>query len=493
MADLNALIAQGAQFKQFESPVNMMAQMQQLQQGQSTNQLNQMKMQEYQRGMDETNALRRLDPSSPTYLADVTRISPEKGFAFAKLQREAETAGTEGQIKGVKLLTDKLATIPEMYRQASTPEDFLAVHKAVHSDPVLGRWLNSIGATPDKGLATLQAAAQTPGGLEQYRNQAMQSVNQILESVKPMTVAAGSSVYNPQTKAFTQAPAAQAAPTDVKKLMMERDALPAGDPNRAVYDQQIKDLGATAQNARSRLAFDQQKFAWDKANPGHELIQNADGEYYAVDKRTKAMTPLMVGGAAAAAVTPAAAGGVPVGRAAAPAGVPFVGKAAGMTESQGAATNYGMRMQEAHQLLSDLEKTGKTDTGLIKGVVGGTVGLVPYLGDKLEGATGSVFNALPRILGGLSPEQQQTANARINFITAVLRKESGASISPGEFSTAEKLYFPQPGDDAKAIAQKQKARELSIKGMKIQAGPGAKNIGASGISAPSANDPLGLR
>ena len=118
---------------------------------------------------------------------------------------------------------------------------------------------------------------------------------------------------------------------------------------------------------------------------------------------------------------------------------------------------------------------------------------MPYLGDKLEGATGSVFNALPRILGGLSPEQQQTANARINFITAVLRKESGASISPGEFSTAEKLYFPQPGDDAKAIAQKQKARELSIKGMKVQAGPGAKNIGASGGAAPSADDPLGLR
>ena len=52
--------------------------------GEQTNQLNRMKMQEAQRGMDETNAMRRLDPTSPTYLADVTRISPEKGFAFAK-------------------------------------------------------------------------------------------------------------------------------------------------------------------------------------------------------------------------------------------------------------------------------------------------------------------------------------------------------------------------------------------------------------------------
>jgi hypothetical protein len=290
---------------------------------------------------------------------------------------------------------------------------------------------------------------------------------------------------------------APAAPTDVKKLLMERDALPPGSPNRALYDQQIKDLGATAQAARDRLAFDQQKFKWEKDNPGHTLIQDESGNYFAANTRTNTVTPLMVAGSAVAPAAPAGGGQGARGSVGVTDGgrpmVPFVGKSAGMTESQGAATNYGMRMQEAHQLLSDLEKSGETNTGLIKGVVGGTVGLVPYLGDKLESATGSVFNALPRILGGLSPEQQQVANARINFITAVLRKESGASISPGEFTTAEKLYFPQPGDDEKAIAQKQKARELSIKGMKVQAGPGAKNIGASGGAVSSANDPLGLR
>ena len=76
MADLNALIAQGAQFKQPESPLNMMAQLQQFQQGQSTNQLNQMKMAEMQRGMEEANALRRLDPSSASYFQDGMRVNP---------------------------------------------------------------------------------------------------------------------------------------------------------------------------------------------------------------------------------------------------------------------------------------------------------------------------------------------------------------------------------------------------------------------------------
>jgi hypothetical protein len=72
----------------------------------------------------------------------------------------------------------------------------------VHNDSVLGPWLKSTGATPEKGLATLQAATQTPGGLEQYRMQAMSSVNQILDSAKPQVVAAGSSVYDPRTRTF---------------------------------------------------------------------------------------------------------------------------------------------------------------------------------------------------------------------------------------------------------------------------------------------------
>ena len=251
MADLNALIAQGAQFRQPDSQLNMMAQLQQLQQGQSTNQLNQMKIAEAQRGMEEANALRRLDPTSASYLQDVMRVSPEKGIALTKARQEAKTAGTESQIKDVKLLTDKLATIPEMYKRANTPEDFLAIHQSVHSDPVLGPWLNSIGATPDKGLATLQTAAQTPGGLEQYRQQAMSSVGQILESAKPMVVSPGASVY--AGGKFTQAPAGPAAQSDVARLIAERKALPPGDPNIATYDAAIRKASQFAPQAVTNI------------------------------------------------------------------------------------------------------------------------------------------------------------------------------------------------------------------------------------------------
>ena len=267
--------------------------------------------------------------------------------------------------------------------------------------------------------------------------------------------------------------------------------------------------------ATQRLAFDQAKFAWEKANPGFTIQQTEDGSIVGVNNRTlqaypvtlnagkpPANVPFVGGGGGGAPATGVgrgavgvtdsrAVGGEPAG---APVSVPLKGKSAGLTESQGNATAFGMRMKESHDLLKKLENAGATDTGYARGVIGGTLGLTPLIGDKLNDATGNIFNALPTVLGGLNEQQQQTVNARINFITAVLRKESGASIQPSEFSTAEKLYFPQPGNPPSVIAQKQKARELAIEAMKIQAGPGSKNIGAAqGEGSTSESDPLGIR
>jgi hypothetical protein len=205
MADLNALIAQGYQFQPPPDPFVQYGRMQQLEQGQQANQLNRMKMQEAQRAMEETNALRRLDPASETYLQDVTRLNPKLGFEFAKSQREAKNADIEGQIKNTKLIADKLALLPDAYRMADTPETYLAVHKFVHNDSVLGPYLRSLGATPEKGLAQLDEAVQT-GKFDQFRMKSMQSVSQLLDSMKPVVVAPSASVY--QGGAFSQAPAA---------------------------------------------------------------------------------------------------------------------------------------------------------------------------------------------------------------------------------------------------------------------------------------------
>jgi hypothetical protein len=238
MADLNALIAQGYQFQPPSDPFVQYGRMQQLEQGQQTNQLNRMKMQEAQRAMEETNALRRLDPASATYLQDVTKLNPKLGFEFAKSQREAKTADTEGQIKSTKLVADKLALLPDAYRMADTPEAYLAVHKSVHADPVLGPYLQSLGATPEKGLAQLDEAVQT-GKFDQFRMRSMQSVSQLLDSVKPVyqNAAPGATVLKDGVPIYT-APAAPSAPpaeSPLAKLQREMATLPPGDSRRAQY------------------------------------------------------------------------------------------------------------------------------------------------------------------------------------------------------------------------------------------------------------------
>lgn len=158
-------------------------------------------------------------------------------------------------------------------------------------------------------------------------------------------------------------------------------------------------------------------------------------------------------------------------------GQPLMGKGAGaLTEAQGNAVAYGMRMQQADQILKPLENAGLKDTGKIRSGVSGTLGATPLIGDALARGSDNIFNTLPTVLGGLNEDQQKTVQARVNFITAILRKESGASISPTEFATAEKNYFPAPGDSATIVKQKQDARDMAIKAMKIQAGKGAKFI-----------------
>lgn len=141
-----------------------------------------------------------------------------------------------------------------------------------------------------------------------------------------------------------------------------------------------------------------------------------------------------------------------------------------LTESQGNATAFGMRAKESNALLSQLEQGGTKNTGLIRGAIGATLGMTPFIGEKLEQNANTALNFTA------SAAQQATDQARRNFVTAVLRKESGAAISPSEFENEAKKYFPQPNDDASTIRQKQHARETAIKALEVQAGPGANII-----------------
>ena len=82
------------------------------------------------------------------------------------------------------------------------------------------------------------------------------------------------------------------------------------------------------------------------------------------------------------------------------------------------------------------------------------------LGDQFTGYASKLGALVPNFLK--SDERQQFEQAKRNFINAVLRRESGAAISPSEFDNAEEQYFPQPGDKPNTIAQKQVNRQTVI-------------------------------
>lgn len=133
-----------------------------------------------------------------------------------------------------------------------------------------------------------------------------------------------------------------------------------------------------------------------------------------------------------------------------------------LTEGQGRAGLFGTRASAADKILRGLEENIST-TGL---AVKRAAEDIPFVG----GAASALGNVL------LSPDQQKVEQGQRDFINAVLRQESGAVISPSEFSNAQKQYFPQPGDSKQVIEQKRRNRETAIAGLKLMAGPAGKNI-----------------
>ena len=93
--------------------------------------------------------------------------------------------------------------------------------------------------------------------------------------------------------------------------------------------------------------------------------------------------------------------------------------------------------------------------------------VIDSLSDKFSSAT-AIGGILPNIVQ--SADRQQYEQAKRDFVNAVLRKESGAAISPTEFSSAEIQYFPRAGDSAEVVRQKELNRVNTINGLIGSAG-----------------------
>lgn len=71
----------------------------------------------------------------------------------------------------------------------------------------------------------------------------------------------------------------------------------------------------------------------------------------------------------------------------------------------------------------------------------------------------------------LSGESQSMQQAQDDFLAAILRKESGATITTSERMDGARQYFPQPFDKPEVLEQKRANRETKINALKREAGP----------------------
>lgn len=72
-----------------------------------------------------------------------------------------------------------------------------------------------------------------------------------------------------------------------------------------------------------------------------------------------------------------------------------------------------------------------------------------------------------------SEDRKLAEQAEQNFINAVLRRESGAAISPSEYANARSQYIPQPGDTQAVLDQKAQNRAIVQQGLQNEAAQAA--------------------
>lgn len=147
-----------------------------------------------------------------------------------------------------------------------------------------------------------------------------------------------------------------------------------------------------------------------------------------------------------------------------------IGKGGALNDSQAKAYLFGSRMQEADKILGDLSAKGVDMPSITKSALES----LPLVGAGL----GNLAN-----IAVASPDQQSVEQAQRDFVNAVLRRESGAAISPSEFDSAKKQYFPQVGDSAQVKAQKARNRQMAIRGMMSEV---PQSAGGMPVNRPAA-------
>jgi len=521
-------IALGVRGIEIANPLAQYGQVSQIQNYQNQNALAQYQLATAQREQESVNALNQAyakayNPQTGEVDLNTLRQTLSTGGFGSKLpglektfgeleKQKLEALKLKGEVTAqpTKLEAEKSNLIDAKLKQSRSfldtinpldpkaPEQYLAWHQANHADPVLGPTLAARGVTPEQSMARIQQAIQAgPQAFADLINQSKLGTEKFMELNKPST--------------FAQDTGGGGRLMTRPGLGGVATVVPGSEFTKG---KTFADITAERQAnlSASRLAFDQNKFAWEKANPGFELKEAEDGSIVGVNKRTLQAFPVSIGGAAPP-TTPAAGAGMPGARAPAPVvqtipgmtsvldqqapvaapSVPLMGKGTAMTEAQSNAAMFGGAMSQAQNTIKQLEKSGTVKNAVVPGLLSGLAQMVPFgVGENIGNVIQSTFNADPTGLIGPNADQQKLAQAQLAFATAYLRKTSGAAFGASEVSNTIKEFFPLIGDSQKVIAQKEAARDRAVEGMKMSTNKeGRKYIeGYGGGSAPAGGGPI---
>lgn len=198
-----------------------------------------------------------------------------------------------------------------------------------------------------------------------------------------------------------------------------------------------------------------------------KIVQRADGSTVQLNPETGETREVMVNGQPLKGAAPATPNIDPLSKAGIAARLKLLqaenaakqaGGGSGVTsEGERRATALMPRAEASDSILD------KTPT---PGLLRRSVAKIPFVGNSLA-----------------SSGMQQYENAGDQFITAILRPESGATITEDEMETARRMYVPLPGDSPELLKQKEAARTRAIEQLRTMGGRAAP-MTPTGPAAP---------
>lgn len=242
MADLNALIAQGAQFRVPPpvDPTGNMPQLMQMRAAQNQNELAQYQLGAARRTDEQQSAVNALsrNPSFDPRTAEGMRKAlalGQPGYKLIEAAHGAQKAGFEATQAQDKAIKERLALSREKLAGVTTPDEFRAWNQTTHADPILGPWFTSQGVTPEASNARIDAAlAKGSDGFNQLLTESKVGVQELAKLGVPK----------------------QFAPPESIALQKQIDALPVGSPTRIAYESRMQALtDKTPSNVKEFAAF----------------------------------------------------------------------------------------------------------------------------------------------------------------------------------------------------------------------------------------------